>query len=220
MTFRHLANMVSGYALPEAPGEAWGYNDYAISLYVKTLFDRVFQQTPNQAANNANRLQPLKFQDGNIFGSKNGYGLYTTPRDYARIGWLWLNKGYWNGRQLLPSSYFDEYFVPQVPSDMPRTIGGTIDDYLDVGTYGGGTNETSKGPGVYGFNLWHNRGRLLWPDIPEDVYQANGHWNGEVLTVLPSQNMVVAWKGNSASSNGFPLEMNSLLKILIDANIP
>ena len=42
MTFRHLGAMTSGYARPEVPGAAWSYNDYAIQLYQKTLFDKVF----------------------------------------------------------------------------------------------------------------------------------------------------------------------------------
>ena len=42
MTFRHLANMVSGYTLPEAPGECWAYNDYGVQLYSKTLYERVY----------------------------------------------------------------------------------------------------------------------------------------------------------------------------------
>jgi hypothetical protein len=52
ITFRHLANMTSGYALPENPGTHSGYNDYAISLYVKTLFPKVFKQklTSSRAA--------------------------------------------------------------------------------------------------------------------------------------------------------------------------
>ena len=46
MTFRHLGAMTSGYARPEPPGAAWSYNDYAIQLYQKTLFDRVFKEPP------------------------------------------------------------------------------------------------------------------------------------------------------------------------------
>ena len=46
MTFRQLANMTSGYARPETPGEAWSYNDFAIQLYQKTLFDRVYPRGP------------------------------------------------------------------------------------------------------------------------------------------------------------------------------
>ena len=50
MEFYHLANMTSGYMRPEAPGAAWAYNDYAISLYVKTLFNNVYGADPNTVA--------------------------------------------------------------------------------------------------------------------------------------------------------------------------
>ncbi|MEQ1826811.1 MAG: serine hydrolase domain-containing protein, partial [Pirellula sp.] len=47
MTFRHLANMVSGYACAEPPGAAWGYNDFAIQLYAKSL-EKVFGESLEQ----------------------------------------------------------------------------------------------------------------------------------------------------------------------------
>jgi CubicO group peptidase (beta-lactamase class C family) len=216
MELFHLANMTSGYALPEAPGARWGYNDYAIQLYVRTLYDRIFRQVPNTAAVNSARLGPLQFQDGSIFSSRNGYGLYTTPRDFARIGWFWLNRGNWKGTQLLSSSYFTNYIKAHVPSNLSRTVGGT-DDYLAIGTYGGGTDQTAAGPGIYGFNFWFNSNRQTWPDVPSDVYQANGHWNGEVLTVFPTQKMVVAWKGSKATASNFVGPMNSNLRILMQA---
>ena len=59
MTFRHLADMTSGYGRPERPGEAFAYNDYAIQLYQLTLFDRVFQRTPEKAAHDPRRLGAL-----------------------------------------------------------------------------------------------------------------------------------------------------------------
>ena len=42
---KDLADMVSGYGLPEKPGAAWAYNDSAINLYSKTLFDGVIEST-------------------------------------------------------------------------------------------------------------------------------------------------------------------------------
>ena len=48
MTFRHLGSMTSGYARPEEPGKAWAYNDYAIQLYQKTVFDKVFKGVPEE----------------------------------------------------------------------------------------------------------------------------------------------------------------------------
>ncbi|NIO09156.1 MAG: serine hydrolase, partial [Deltaproteobacteria bacterium] len=225
MTFRHLANMTSGYARGELPGEAWAYNGYAISLYAKTLFDRVFNEgTPNDVVTKSTRLGALQFQDGSVLSTREGYGLYTSPRDFARIGWFWLNNGNWNGIQILPESFFDVYVKPDVPGVMPRTVlAGT--DYLGVGTLGGGDDATPYGPGIYGFNWWFN-GKVgatenrAWPDAPLDTYQANGHWNKEVLTVIPSLNMVVAYADGipGAFAPGDPNHsMNQNLKILTEA---
>ena len=72
MTLHHLANMTSGYALPERPGAAWGYNDYAITLYNKSLFERVFKQKPDVVVRAASRLGVLQFQDGTLYGTARG----------------------------------------------------------------------------------------------------------------------------------------------------
>jgi CubicO group peptidase (beta-lactamase class C family) len=216
MTFRHLADMVSGYGRVEPPGEAWAYNDWAINLYSKVLFDGVFQETPNAAAMSSSRLGALQIEDGTIFGSRQGYGVYMSPRDFARIGWFWLNKGNWGGNPILPRRFFDEYMKADVPADLPRSMAETS-DYLDIYFTGGGTDQTPLGPGVYGFNWWFNKGKKTWPDAPEDTFQANGHWNGEVLTVIPSLGLVAAWRGSGTSPDTFNGPMNNALKILVSA---
>lgn len=225
MTFRNLADMVSGYALPEAPGNAWGYNDYGIMLYNTMLYEMVYGQpdNANAVALDPARLGALQFQDGAIFGGTSGYRLVTSPRDFARIGWFWLNKGNWNGKRLLPASFFDQYRQPDVPGSLPRTAGG-LNDYLGVGTIGGGTDQNAHGPGIYGFNWWFNAtvpdtGTLNWPDAPTDTFQANGHSNEEVMVVIPSLNMVVAAMGNwGAFLPGDPSSMMNInLKLLKEA---
>ncbi|MCA9667168.1 MAG: serine hydrolase [Myxococcales bacterium] len=231
MTFRQLANMTSGYARAEGPGQAWAYNDVAIKLYAVSVFDRVFKQTPNAAALAAARLGALSFQDGSIFSSRGGHGVSTSPRDFARIGWLWLNQGRWNGKQLLPQSYFTQYQKPGVPATLPRTAAAGS-DYLNVGSYGGDSDQTAYGPGIYGFNWWFNAivpgsgGKRAWPAAPPDTYQANGHWNREVVTVIPSLGIVVAARGQwDSGENDFrpgdaSWKMNQNLALLVQAASP
>jgi len=219
MTFYHLANMTSAYARGEVPGAAWAYNDYAIQLYVETLFDNVYGTTANTAATNANRLGALQFQDGSIYSSRNGYGIETSVRDFARIGWLWCNYGYWNGTQLLPRWYFDDYMQAHVSSGTSRST-SSGSDYLGIGTFGGGSDQTGDGPGVYGFNWWCNPNQSNWPDAPADTVQGNGHWGAEVITVIPSLSLVVAYKGGSTrdhSQGSSSSEMNQDLKLLTEA---
>jgi CubicO group peptidase (beta-lactamase class C family) len=223
MTFRHLANMVSGYVRGEDPGEAWAYNDYAVNLLGKTL-NKIFQQSLNDAF--LQRLGALQFEDGSIFGSRGGYGVSTSVRDFARIGWFWLNKGNWDGTQLLPKDYFDKYMKPGVPGNLPvSTQEGS--DYLDVGSFGGSSSETEYGPGIYGFSWWFNAkvgtsNNLTWPDAPEDTFQANGHWSKEIITIIPSLNMTVAVRGDwgDFKPGDQTAGMNNNLKLLADSVLP
>lgn len=202
MTFRHLANMMSGYACADAPGTAWGYNDFAIQLYGLSL-EKVLQRPLDDFIRD--RLGALQFEDGVFFGQrKGGLGVGASPRDFARLGWLWLNRGDWRGQQSLSKRLFLDYIKPGVPADLPRTA-GKAEDYLAIGSYGGGTDQTQYGPGVYGFNFWFNElmasGERVWPALPADTFQANGMWNRDTVTIIPSLRMVVAVRG--AKPGGF-----------------
>lgn len=198
MTFRQLANMTSGYACLEPPGAAWGYNDFAIQLYARSL-EKIFAQPLAEAF--GARFDALQFEDGAFFGHRNNLGVVASPRDFARLGWLWLNRGRWQGRALIPEKLFAACITPQVPAGFPRTrtTRENTDDYLRIGSYGGGTNQTPHGPGVYGFNFWFNErtvsGERVWPAAPADTYQANGLWNRDTLTIIPSLGLVVASRG-------------------------
>ena len=218
MTFRDLANMTSGYAREEPPSEAWAYNDVAIGLLRSTLTLGVYgESNVNVIAASPVRLGSLQFEDGNFF--KGTGRVETSPRDFARLGWWWANDGRWNQLQLLPESMFDDLWRPQVPGTLPRSTNGYVSgDYLNAGN--GGTNQTALGPGIYGMAAWFNPDRSAWPSAPADTFQANGHWNREVVTVIPSLRMVAAWIGDPGHPSSFTGEMDVLLEGLIDAVLP
>jgi hypothetical protein len=224
MTFHHLANMISGYARPEPPGTAWAYNDYAINLYRLTLFDRVFHQEPADVVNAPERLGPLQFEDGLSFNDKTR--LIASPRDFARLCWFWRNKGRWQGKSLLPAEFFDNYCRPQVPKDLPHTEEASTDDYLKIGTYGGGSDHfTKSGPGIYGYNFWFNAtgrdhpDRLTWPDAPRDAFMTIGA-GGNSAAILPSLDMlIVAAKADwgNPKPGDETSAMNQVMKLAVEA---
>ncbi|MBI3463980.1 MAG: DUF1080 domain-containing protein [Planctomycetes bacterium] len=113
-------------------------------------------------------------------------GIQTTARELARLGLLYLNRGYWNGRQLLPASFVDQAGAVQVPATMP----GRSRSFLS---------------GAYGFYWWTNgemaTGKRRLPSAPSQTYFAHGH-NCNFCYVIPEWNMVVVRLGRERIREG------------------
>jgi len=223
MTFAQLMNMTSGYANIEAPGVAWAYNDTASNLKNRLIGAILGEPVEAQLLT---RLAPLQFEDGSLLTTRGGYGMSTTTRDFARIGWFWMNRGNWRSDQVLASTFFDDYMRAQVPGNLPRSVAGDA-DYLNAGTVGGGTDQSEYGPGIYGAAWWFNdtvgtTGLRAWPDAPLDAFQANGHWDREVMVMIPSLNLLVAARGAWGTFvPGDPTSgMNARLRIMTQAVVP
>jgi hypothetical protein len=115
---------------------------------------------------------------------------------------------------------------PQTPKDLPNTVKADTDDYLQVGTYGGGSDHFSTcGAGIYGFNWWFNgTGRLhpdsvTWPDAPADTIMTVGA-RGNCSVLIPSLRLVlVCAEGDWGElSAGDPdAKMNQHIKLLVEA---
>jgi CubicO group peptidase (beta-lactamase class C family) len=198
MTFAHLTAMTSGYGRPEAPGKAWAYNDFAINLYQKTLFDRLFQQAPEEVG--ARLGNALGLEDGLAFRPTNRR-LSASVRDFARIAQFWLDKGEWKGQRILPKKLFDRYCRPQTHRDLPPTQKAETNDYLKIRSFGGGSDHfTDYGAGIYGGNWWFNgTGRLhpnaiTWPGAPRDTFMSIGA-GGNCAVMIPSKRLVLVAMG-------------------------
>jgi CubicO group peptidase (beta-lactamase class C family) len=104
-------------------------------------------------------------------------------KQLAMFGQLFLNKGQWKGKQIIPSEWIEQATGNQVPVDLP--VGDT--DRRNV-----------RGSGAYGFNWWVNGGENRMPDLPPKTFYASGlHHN--VLFVIPEWNMVVVRMGTDGN---------------------
>jgi len=101
---------------------------------------------------------------GNFIGSSQ---VYTTARDLARFGLLYLNDGVWNGERLLPEGWTS--FVARPAPSLPA-------------------REGRRG---YGAQFW-----LLdqLEGVPPGTYTSSGN-KGQLATIVPTQNMVVVRTG-------------------------
>ena len=115
-------------------------------------------------------------------GSGNGNKhIFICARELARLGHLFLNRGKWEGKQLISVSWIEAATKPQVPAAIPlEELSG------------------ADGRGVYGFNWWVNGikadGKRKWPGAPLGAYSASGYNNNDMF-VIPKWNMVVVRLG-------------------------
>jgi CubicO group peptidase (beta-lactamase class C family) len=224
ITWRHLATQTSCYGVAEKPGEAFDYSDPQMALFWDLLFGKVYGATPATVDAKVLRpllADPLGCEDSPTmlaFGEKDRPGrLAMSPRDFCRFGLLYLHKGRWRDRQLLPEKVAVTVMSSPLPAKLPRTAGKPAAMIPGQRTIGGGNNQTDHF-GSYSFLWWANGtdrdGQRHWPDAPADAYGASGHSGKRAMFVLPSQDLVVSW--NDARIDGRNAT-NDALKLLAAA---
>jgi len=224
ISFYHTANQLSCYGVTEDPGTAFDYNDYQIALHWDTIFLSLYGATYENVDDTVLHpllTDPLQCQDNPTFmafgtGTKPGR-MAMSVRDHARFGLLYLNKGNWNGTQLISEQYATLAVSSPVPSSMPRTAG--VDAEMCPGQRTlGGTKNQSDHHGSYSYGWWINgvdsSGNRLWPDAPHDTYIASGHWGIRCLWIMPSLQLIVAYNYGSPTNNA---EINQAMLLLLQA---
>lgn len=166
-------------------GTRWAYHNAPY-----TLLDSVIESATGSNLSSY-LISKLTSQTG-IIGTyiKQTYNnvLFSKPRVMARFGLLCLNEGTWNSTPIMTdTAYFNQM-----------------------------TNTSQSLNESYGYLWWLNGkssymlpsvqivfpGSIL-PNAPADMYSALGK-NGQILNVVPSQNLVVVRMGNSPNSSPVP----------------
>ena len=207
VTLRHFATMTSGYNAQGdsrwgeasedwswtpyqpteplfAPGTAYAYWDEAMMMNGRTL-TRILQGDLH-AFLTKHLTDPIGLgewswgTEDSLDGIpiRNGCtNVHLSARQLARVGHLYLNKGNWNGQQVISEAWATEAIQPQVPADLP--VADT-------------DRQDTDGSGAYGYNWWVNgmtdEGRFM-PDAPPGTAYMSG-LNHNVCFVIPEWNLV------------------------------
>jgi CubicO group peptidase (beta-lactamase class C family) len=232
ITWRHLASQTSGYGLIEKPGEAYSYNDFALTLYYDTLTWKVFATNGTEVLR-TRLAEPLQFEDRYTFdafgpGQRAGR-LALSCRDFARFGLLYLRGGHWQARQLLKPELVRMAINSPLPADLPRTSGREAAMLPRQRSLGGTRNITPAGPGFYSFNWWLNGtnalGQRLFADAPADAYVASGHGGMRVLFLVPRFDLIACWNDSriddhDQSPGNANTRMNQAVRLIGEAVRP
>ncbi|MCP4896746.1 MAG: serine hydrolase [bacterium] len=113
----------------------------------------------------------------------------STARDFARLAYLWLNKGRWGSRQLVPELWLDV-----ATSRYVREDGST--------------------PMKYGYTFWIQDDL---ENVPNDLFMSRGH-NINHSYVIPSLDLVVVRQGNqNRQRQGQPPFATTLIQRIVAA---
>jgi CubicO group peptidase (beta-lactamase class C family) len=171
------------HPVPYKPGTHFQYNtmgSYTLSAIVtKTtgqttleflkprLFEPLGIENPEWAAS----------AEGNSLG---GYGLKLCTEDIAKFAQLYLQRGKWNGKQLIPQKWIEQATSKQVPNDQESHSKMGID--------------WQQG---YGFQFWR---------CTHNAFRGDGA-GGQLCVVIPDKDVVIAI---TADTGEFQNEMNAI----------
>jgi CubicO group peptidase (beta-lactamase class C family) len=174
------------------PGTRWAYHNAPYTLLDKVLTNATSQSlnqyvTRNLSLSTAITGLFLPVGYNNVFFSK--------PRSMARFGLLILNRGNWNGNQIMTeTTYFSEMI-----------------------------NTSQQLNKSYGYLWWLNGKQSfmlpslqvvfpgsLTPKAPEDMFLAAGK-NGQLLNIVPSQNLLWLRMGDTPEAGDISLTLNNAI---------
>ena len=121
--------------------------------------------------------QPLGFDPATSW-QRDGSGNVTmfmnvsaTCRDFARLGYLWLNRGVWNGIRMIPESYIESSTHPSSAPNHGHSHYWWLNGFTP---FTNSTSEPSDDPNV-----------MMFPNAPHDIYGAQG-LGQNFIDVVPS----------------------------------
>lgn len=126
------------------------------------------------------------------------YHIYISTRDMARLGYLMLRKGQWNGKQVISKAWCEKITTPY----------STFEE----------VNPSGSGYFSYGY-MWWIYDVQYYKDNPayEGAYMARGA-GGQYILIMPKLDLVVAWKtvtsNNKSTSFG---QFRTAVKYLLEA---
>ena len=178
--------------IKEGPAFKWNYSTGTPTITMGVLHqiygDQLYEDMPWRNLFNPLGIKTAVFErdlSGTYIG---GAGVFATPRDIAKVGYLYLNQGKWNGEVIIPPDWIKKMLTPSP-------------GYVSPGTVVTNISET----GVYGGSIWLNRKAKEgfgkpYPNSPEDMFLAVG-FMGQYLIMLPTQKMIIVRTGHDFQFN-------------------
>jgi CubicO group peptidase (beta-lactamase class C family) len=154
--------------MAEDPGKVWVYSSGVTELLAQVLKKATGRHADDYAAEHL--FTPLGIRSFHWKRTPTGHpdtegGLYLEPRDLAKIGYLYMNDGVWNGTRLLPAGWAAASTAPAMSVEPAKGIG-------------------------YGYQWW-----VISPTATRPPAYAADGYGGQYLLVVPSLDLIAVFTG-------------------------
>ena len=175
--------------LEHKPGTFWYYSSGSTNIVMRYLRGKFASDAEFLTYVRERLFAPLGIHNAvfepDMSGTPVGSSyLYITAREFASFGQLYLGDGVFQGRRILPEGWVDYSVTP--------------------------ASDSKDG---YGSFFWLNKDKF-WPDIPEDMFNCQGH-DGQEVFIIPSKDLVVVVLGYSPKPDRV-VDWNALVRDIIN----
>jgi CubicO group peptidase (beta-lactamase class C family) len=186
ITLHQLVSGTSGWLTPDPPGKTFVYSNAGFTA-AERVVARIYGLADDEIAPEVVRKLkiPLEAESWKVYHFEREFtpedienpgpklAIDSNLRDVIKWGYLWLNRGVWDGKELIPGDYVNlatSLVNPEIPN------------------------------AYYGYNWFVNAKNALWPGAPEDSYGHAGFGTFKpseresrvYLWICPSLNIVAA----------------------------
>ena len=178
-SYAQFMSMSSNYRLRGTPGESHAYNNNAVHYYGDYMRQTYFGGKSEVETIKLAFMNELGSQDSITYAglwSGWGKGFSMSARDYGKVGQLVLNKGVYNGEQIVSADFVEQLYSPKVSGE-PNYDKGPNDRLNQH-------HLTRQLQGNYSYGWWivqTDQGRAI---------AAKG-FRGKCLLVFPERNLVI-----------------------------
>ena len=174
--------------LEHKPGTFWYYSSGSTNIVMRYLRGKFASDKEFLTYYRERLFAPLGIHnpvfEPDMSGTPVGSSyLYITAREFASLGQLYLDDGVFQGQRILPEGWVDYTVTP--------------------------ASDSKDG---YGSFFWLNKDKY-WPDIPEDMFNCQGH-DGQEIFIIPSKDLVVVVLGYSPKPDRV-VDWNALVRDII-----
>ncbi|HEX9651406.1 MAG TPA: serine hydrolase [Cyclobacteriaceae bacterium] len=189
-----MGKYTASLPLEAPPDSLWKYSSGSsnlLSRIIKQITDEDYLSFVDRELFSKLGIKSIvweKDESGTLVGSS---FMWASPRDWAKLGLLFLNDGVWNGERILPEGWVEYSSTP-----------------------------TPKATRGYGAHFWLNRMQerenTQHPDAPADMFSMQGFEDQRVF-IIPSRKLVIVRLGQTSDEHfGFNAFLKNILECFPD----